>query len=70
MRRVMVFGPGSPSIVTKRLILPLLRVQGPSLGQSWWHGKEESHPGVSSSPRGAAGLAGGSAPGNVSSESK
>lgn len=31
---VMVFGPGLPSTVTEELILLLLGVQGPSLGQS------------------------------------
>lgn len=66
----MVFRPGSPSTVTKQHILLFLRVWSPSPGLSWWHGYEENHPGATSFPYRAAGLAGGSVPGNVSSESR
>ena len=54
---------------TEQLIVPLLGDQGASRGQSDGP-EEETHPGISSSLRGAAGLAGGSVPGNASSESR
>lgn len=65
----MLFRPGSLSMGTEQLIAPFLGGQGASRGQSDGP-EEETHPGISSSLRGAAGLAGGSVPGNVSSESR
>lgn len=66
----MVFSPGSASTVTEWLILPFLGVPGLLLGDSGWCGEEEGQPGASSFPPGVAGLAGGPAPGAVSSESR
>lgn len=56
-------------MVTERLMLPFLGVQGMSPGQSDWPG-EDGHPGAYSFPRGPAGLVGGSVLGNMSSESR
>lgn len=66
----MVFSLGSASTVTDWLILPFLGVPGLLLGDSGWCGEEEGQPGASSFPPGVAGLAGGPAPGTVSSESR
>lgn len=66
----MVFSSGSASTVTEWLILPFLGVPGLLLGDSGWCGEEEGQPGASSFPPGVAGLAGGPAPGTVSSESR
>ena len=66
----MVFSPGSSSTVTERLILPFLRVLGLLPGDSGWRGEEEGQLGASYFPPGVAGLAGGPAPGTVSSESR
>lgn len=63
------FRPGCLSMVTERLMLPFLGVQGMSPGQSDRPG-EDSHPGAYSFPRGPAGLVGGSVLGNMSSESR